>query len=45
MLNSYVIHKVMDPVPWSVEALQARCFSFVVFCKTAPSARILQGVK
>ena len=27
MLNSHVIHEVMNPVPWSVGALQARCVS------------------
>jgi hypothetical protein len=27
MLNSHVIHEVMNPVPWSVGALKARCVS------------------
>lgn len=27
MLNSHVIHEVMNPVPWSVGAPQARCVS------------------
>jgi len=27
MFSSHVIHEVMNPVPWSVGALQARCVS------------------